>query len=69
MPRTAPTRKERFAAACRRAGTTQREWAAGRDVTYTHLYLVLRGDRQSDRLNDQVDAFIAEQEDAAATAA
>ena len=59
------SRKARFEAALKLAGMTAEQWAAapeyGGGVTRQHLYLVLKGDRVSPRLDEAMDAFIAEQ--------
>lgn len=46
---------------------TAREWAEQTGVTETHLYAVLKGERQSLKLDSKIDALIARQlgEDAA----
>lgn len=59
-------RPGRFKAALKRAGRTQEEFAALHQVTYQHLYLVLRGKRQSPRLVRAIEAFIASYPQAAA---
>ena len=64
-----PTRKERFHAALKLAGMTQGEWAERRGITHQHLVYVLAGTRESASLLADVDAFIAEQLTAAASAA
>lgn len=60
-----PGRKERFEAALKLAGLTAEEWAAvpeeqggGGEITRQHLYLVLKGERQSPPLLARIDAFI-----------
>ena len=63
-----PTRKQLFLAALNIADLTQEQWAEDAGVTYFHLYLVLKGERESAPLVEKIDAFIAEQL-AAATAA
>lgn len=63
-----PTRKERFRAALHLAGMTQREWAERRGVTQQHVIYVLAGQRESQSLTDDIDAFIAEQLAAAVAA-
>jgi hypothetical protein len=59
MARRTGSRKERFAAALARAGQTHARFAALHQVTYQHLYLVIRGKRRSPRLEAAIDAFIA----------
>jgi hypothetical protein len=58
----APGRKERFEAALKLAGMTAEEWGRapeyGGGVTRQHLYLVLKGERQSPRIVDAVDSFV-----------
>lgn len=53
-------RKAEFKAACALAGTTMLRWCKERGITYTHLYHVLDGRRESASLVRDVDAFIAE---------
>lgn len=38
---------------------TAKEWTEREDVTETHLYAVLKGERDSNRLVAKIDAFIA----------
>jgi hypothetical protein len=58
MPRTVARRKA-FRAALALAGTTARAFADQQGVTPEHLSYVLNGQRESRRLMDEVDAFIA----------
>jgi hypothetical protein len=53
------TRKERFRAAVRVAGITAKQWCKDNEITEQHLYAVLGGKRESARLTEKVDAFIA----------
>lgn len=60
-----PDRKARFEAALKLAGLTAEQWAAapeilggGGEITRQHLYLVLKGERQSPPLIARIDAFI-----------
>jgi hypothetical protein len=55
-----PGRSARFKAALALAGVTVDEFVAQHeiDVTPSHLYAVLRGDRESATLLEKVDAFI-----------
>lgn len=63
-----PTRKQLFLGALDFAGKTQEQWAEEAGVTYYHLYLVLKGERDSAPLWEKIDAFIAEQLAAASAA-
>jgi predicted transcriptional regulator len=56
-----PSRKQRFLAALDIAGLTQESWAAREGITYQHLYMVLKGERESQSLMDRIDAFVIEQ--------
>lgn len=58
MARIQSTRKARFKAACARAGITQGQFAANEGVDRSHLFKVLRDERESTRLTAKVDAFI-----------
>jgi hypothetical protein len=51
-------RKRRFLAALALAGLTREGWATQQGITATHLYMVLRGERESASLNGKIDAFI-----------
>lgn len=53
------SRKARFRAALGLASMTANEWAAEHDVTPGHLSHVVSGNRDSDKLIAQIDAFIA----------
>lgn len=53
------SRKTAFRLAIVRAGTTVSEWARENDVSRTHLYAVLDGERvASEELNAKIDALI-----------
>lgn len=66
--KTAALRKRRFFAALSLAGLTQNEWAERQGITDTHVYHVLSGKRESASLIAKIDAFIAEQLEAASAA-
>lgn len=51
-------RQRAFRVACAVAGIAVRDFARALDVHPNHLYLVLRGSRESRRVDDAVDAFI-----------
>ena len=53
------SRRAQFKVALIRAGLTAKAWAALKGVSPTHLYLVLDGERPSERLNAEIDAFMA----------
>ena len=55
------SRKARFRAALALARTTETAWADEQGITRQHLYLVLKGDRQSVPLVAKIEAFIARQ--------
>ncbi len=57
MRKPRDSRKARFEAALKLAGTTAAEWAAVHDVTPGHLSQVLAGKRESKTLIDKVEAF------------
>jgi hypothetical protein len=59
VTRKAPGRKERFKAALALAGMKAQDWCEQNDVTPQHLTRVLTAERESNRLNEAVDAFIA----------
>lgn len=59
MPRIQSTRKARFKAACARAGISQGQWATDNEVERSHLFKVLNNSRESIRLTEKIDAFIA----------
>lgn len=52
-------RRARFRSALALARSTAKQWAADNDVSETHLYLVLKGERDSTPLITKIDAFIA----------
>jgi hypothetical protein len=54
-----PGRKERFKAALALAGVKAQDWCDEQDVTPQHLARVLDDERESHRLVEAVDAFIA----------
>jgi transcriptional regulator with XRE-family HTH domain len=58
-PAVARQRARAFRAALALKGMTALEFAEAAGVHRTHLYLVLRGDRSSERLTALVDKFIA----------
>lgn len=60
VTRKGPGRKERFKAALALAGMKATDWCEANDVTPQHLARVLGEERESNRLNDLVDAFIAQ---------
>lgn len=62
MPRILTSRKARFTAALALAGKTLTQWAFEHDVHRVHLNAVLRGERESPRLTQAVDRFIADVE-------
>ena len=55
------SRWARFRAAIALARTTAKEWCCEKGFTESHLYQVLRGDRESPNTIAIVDAFIAKQ--------
>lgn len=55
------SRKARFRAALGLARMNASEWAAEHDVTPGHLSHVLSGNRESAKLVEIIDAFIAKQ--------
>lgn len=59
MPIPALHRKTLFKTTIELSGTTVRAWAGAQDVSHTHLYLVLDGRRESAKLTEEVDRFIA----------
>lgn len=52
------TRKRAFKAALAWAGQTAEAWCADHDITRSHLYAVLSGQRESAKLTAEIDAFI-----------
>jgi hypothetical protein len=59
MTNTNIIRKKQFKAALALAGMTAKEWAAVQGVTTKHVDEVVLGKRTSERLNTEIDAFIA----------
>jgi len=59
VTRKGPGRKERFKAALALAGVKAQDWCDENDVTPQHLARVLDNERDSHRLTEAVDAFIA----------
>ena len=60
MPPTTIPRKRAFKAALANAGTTMRAWAEARALSYSHVRQVVGGVRESQPLEAEIDAFIAE---------
>jgi hypothetical protein len=60
MRQQGPTRKARFRAALALADITAKEWCEREGYSENHLYLYLRGDRESMPLTEKMDAFISE---------
>lgn len=60
LPDASPTRKQRFDAALSLAGITNEQWRTEHyEVSWTHLNLVLSGEREaSAELNAAIDATI-----------
>lgn len=52
-------RKQQLKAALALAGITLTQFAADNGVTYSHLYAVLNGERESQKLTAAIDAFVA----------
>jgi predicted transcriptional regulator len=52
-------RRARFKSALALARMTAKQWAEENGVTETHLYAVLKGDRESAKLLAKIDACIA----------
>ena len=59
LRRDRTNRKARFRAALALAHMTAKEWTEREQVTETHLYAVLKGNRESAKLTSKIDAFIA----------
>lgn len=55
------SRRARFRAALGLAQLSASQWAAEHNVTAGHLSLVVCGKRESQRLTEKIDAFIAKQ--------
>lgn len=62
MPRLRPDRKKRFKAALALSGMKMQDWAGQAEVTPQHLNATLNEQRESNRLIEKVDAFIADVE-------
>jgi len=60
MHRTPTPRKAQFKAALAFDQMTMREWCKQRDLTESHVHAVLTGIRESRRLTQAVDEYIAE---------
>lgn len=61
IKRTTNDRKRKeFRAALALAGLTLTKWAERQDVTPEHVWQVLSGNRESNRLMQEVDALISE---------
>jgi predicted transcriptional regulator len=60
MRDTTETRRAQFRAALALAGLTVDAFCERQQITKSHLYPVLRGERASMRLTAAIDAFIAE---------
>lgn len=56
---TKSLRRKQFRAALALAGKTQSDFAATLGITPAHLSLVVRGERESQRVATAVDGFIA----------
>lgn len=73
MPNRPPSiktlRKRRFLAALALAGLTQEMWCEREGITTTHLYLVLAGKRESQRLIEKIEAYTEETLSQSASAA
>ena len=52
------SRKQQFKIALAVAGTTATAWAREQDITLSHLYAVLSGERESKTLNERITAYI-----------
>jgi gp16 family phage-associated protein len=59
MPKAKSSRKQLFKAALALDGTTAQEWAESHGITAMHVSMVLNGRRESARLLDKIDAFVA----------
>lgn len=60
MPTAKDRRRTRFLKALAATGQNQSAWARSNGVSKTQLSLVLNGKRESGRLAEKIDAFIAE---------
>jgi hypothetical protein len=57
MTRARTDRKARFEAALKLAGLTAADWAKGQGVTSAHLHYVLKEERESARLEKEIEEF------------
>jgi predicted transcriptional regulator len=68
MPSAAEIRKEKrnreFRAALALSGLSAKQFADRHQVSFGHLWQVVRGDRDSDTLEPAIDAFISKEIDA-----
>jgi hypothetical protein len=60
MPNAIERRRTRFLRALAATGQSQSAWARANGLTKGHLSLVLNGKRDSDTLNEKINAFIRE---------
>lgn len=58
MPNKASERKKQFKAALALAGLKQKDWLEQQGVSDTHLNAVFKGERDSNRLDQAIDALI-----------
>lgn len=58
-PTSLARKRKELRAALSLAGLTQKEWARKQGITPEHLSYVMNGHRESERLLQEVDAFIA----------
>ena len=68
MNATTHSRKRAFKVALARLGRTAKGFAEEQGISQSHLYAVLNGERDSDRLTSAIDAFIASAEKTATAA-
>ena len=59
MPARRPSRKDQLRTALKEAELSHEEFAEQLGVSYQHLYLVVRGKRQSPRVLEAVELLIA----------
>ena len=57
MPKVKANRKQLFRAALALAGLTARDWAEREGISESYLSFVLNGKRESDALNEKINAF------------
>jgi hypothetical protein len=69
MRRHKTTRKARFEAALKLAGSTMRAFAEEHEISPAHLHYVITGVRESERVNALIDQYIAKYLSAAHSAA